>query len=161
GKTRDVDVRDTPVKRIVRRQVDPELFNNVYRVCARGAVCILQPAESETHIVYFIRTVDACVGEQSLLYFSVRIDSQVRNRKRIVTVLGGVTVTEEPIRLCMFRPIDPICELVRVDEPAFIVYEICSARIVLRKRKVSEQLSRDGVNPILRNDVSAKWLWRD
>src|SRR5262245_45596947 len=92
--------------------------------------------------------------------FRVRIDSHVWNRIRIVTVLGGKAVTEEPIRLCMFHPVEPIGELIRIDEPAFVVYEICSPRIDLRKRKVSEQLPRNGVDSLLRNNVSRKWAWR-
>src|SRR4030095_2262957 len=95
--TGDIDIRDAPVKRIVRRQVDPELFDGVDLCCARGDVRVLQPAESKTHIVYFIRAVDACVGKHSLMYFRVRIDPHVWNRKWIITVLGGKAVTEEPI----------------------------------------------------------------
>src|SRR5262245_8904608 len=91
----------------------------------------------------------------------VRIDSHVWNRKRIVTVLGRKAVTEEPTRFCVFHPVDPMSELVRVDEPAFVVHEICGPRIDLRKRKVSEQLSRNGIDPILRNDVAIKWPGRD
>src|SRR5262245_46652219 len=91
----------------------------------------------------------------------VRIDLYVWNRKRIVTVLGGKTVMEEPIRLCMFHQIEPIGELVRVDLSVFIVYKICGSCVDLRKGKVSEQLSRDGIYPLWRNDVSIKRPGRD
>ena len=153
GQPRDVDVRNAPIQRVVGRQVDPERLDDVVGVGARRDVAVFQIAESEPHVVELVRPERARVAEHDLLHVGVGVDPHVRDRERIVAKLVRDAVAEHPGGWAL-REIDPVGELIGVDVPRFVVHEVGTGGLLLRHRVVGEQLLRDRMNAIRRDDVS-------
>ena len=152
---RDVDVRHAPIQRVVGRQVDAELLDDVLVVGARRDVTVLQITESEPHVVELVRPDRARVAEHQLLHVGVGVAPHVRDRERIVAELVRDAVAEDPVRLALGE-IEAVGVLVGVDVPRFVVHEVGTGQLLLRQRKVRQQLLRDRIDAVRRDDVAGE-----
>ena len=106
-------------------------------------------------VVELVGADRARVAEHELMHVGVGVDSHVRDREGIVAELVRDAVPERPRRRAM-REVEPVGDLIGIDLPRFVVHEVGAGHLLRRQREVGQQLLRDRMNPIRRNDIAGK-----
>ncbi len=154
GEGGDADIRHAPVQRVVARDVDAELLDDVLHVRARRDVAVLQLPESDPQVVELVRANRLRVAQHHLLHVGIGVAPHVRNGEGIVPELVRDAVAEEPVHRRALGVIDAIGVLVRVDFARLAVHEVGAGPFLVGSRVVPEKLLRGRVDAVGRNPVA-------